>query len=369
MRVLFTSKIDGDINSFQPYLFQEAVEKTEELDTKWKKKNAEPVPLDFMISNDEGDKLYNGTYVVGSEETTNIYDHVCRKLIQMPMNHKQQETERDILLQNLTAHTPTTYQLDVTEHLKEDRLNQTGWKTLSKRQKIMTGSFAGLVIVMIVMSVALVFMLRSQSQAMQQMDQELNEVKATKNVYETAVTGDITEAIDKLQAQRKLSDSEHEALIHFHLSKKNYEEAIKEAGKEQTSFLADQIMQLHGVGELQTFQESYPSPAGAFEIAYHSEAYEETIAVEDVPMTTERYKEKGMAYLKLDQLEEAKKMASEAKSDGLNEKISSYEQLEQKITQINSQIKTEKQSDQKDQDKIKEWEEQKSELQNKQNNL
>ncbi|UOQ95088.1 hypothetical protein MUO14_09230 [Halobacillus shinanisalinarum] len=369
MRVLFTSKLEGEIKSFQPYPFHEAVEKTEELDTKWKKKNTEPIPLDFMICNDEGDKLYKGTYVVGSEDTTNIYDHVCRKLIQMPMNHKQQETERDILLQHLTSHTPTTYKLDVTELLEKDSSNQKGWKNLSKRQKIMTGSFACLVIVTIVMAVALVFMLRSQSQAMQQMDQELAEVKATKNVYETAVTGDMTEAIDELQAQRKLTESAQEALIHFLLSKKNYEEAVKEAGKEQTSFLAGQIMQLHGIEELQTFQESYPSPAGAFEIAYHTEDYEKAIAVGDVPMTAERYKEKGMAYLRLGQLEEAKKMASEAKSDGLNEKISTYEQLEQQLAQINSQIEMEKQSDDKNQDKIKELEEQKKELQNKQNHL
>ena len=62
MEVLFTSKIDGEIYSFQPYSFSETVEKTAELDAKWKKKNADPVSLDFMIFNEEGDKLYNGTY-------------------------------------------------------------------------------------------------------------------------------------------------------------------------------------------------------------------------------------------------------------------------------------------------------------------
>ncbi|WP_240339786.1 MULTISPECIES: hypothetical protein [Halobacillus] len=369
MRVLFTSKLEGEIISFQPYLFQEMVEKTEKLDTKWKKKNAEPVPLNFMISNDEGDKLYSGTYVVGSEDTTNIYDHVCRKLIQMPLNHKQQETERDIFLQHLTSHTPTTYQLDVTELLKEESLNQPGWKTLSKRQKVMTGSFLSLVIVTVVISVVLVVMLRSQSQATEQLDQKLTEVRATKGVYEMAVTGDITEAINKLQAQEKLSDGEQEALIYFLLSKKNYKEAVKEAGKEQISFLASKIMQLHGVEGLQTFQESYPSPVGTFEIAYHKEDYEEAISVENVPMTPERYKKKGMAYLKLDQLEEAKKMASEAKSNKLNEKINTYEQLEQQIAHLNNQIETEKQSDKKDENKIKEWKEQKTEIQNKQNHL
>ena len=40
MRVLFTSKMDGEISSFHPYSFQEVVLLTAEMDTKLKKKNA-----------------------------------------------------------------------------------------------------------------------------------------------------------------------------------------------------------------------------------------------------------------------------------------------------------------------------------------
>ncbi len=369
MQILFTSKLEGEINSFQPYPFHQAVERTEELDTKWKKKNAEPVVLDFMISNDEGDKLYNGTYVVGSNDTTNIYDHVCRKLVKLPMKNEQQETERDILLQNLTSHTPMSYQLDVTELLKEGTSSQKGWKFFSKRQKLMAGSLAGLVVVTMVISISYVLMLRSQSQAMHQLNQELAEVKASKSVYETALTGDVTEAIEKLQAERERSDSEQKALVYLLLQEKNFEEAVDIAGKENLSNLAGKVMQFHGVEELQSFHKSFPSPVGTFEVSYHTEHYEKAIVVEDVAMTPRRYKEKGLAYLRLDQLQKAKKMASEAKSNVLNEKISTYEQLEQKLTQLNHQIETEKQADDQDQDKIKGLEKQRKALQKEQNKI
>ena len=41
--------------------------------------------------------------IVGAEENTNIYDHVCQKLLQIPLKNNKEETERDIFLQKLTS--------------------------------------------------------------------------------------------------------------------------------------------------------------------------------------------------------------------------------------------------------------------------
>ncbi|MFC7061109.1 hypothetical protein [Halobacillus seohaensis] len=369
MKVLFTSKLEGEITSFHPYSFHEVVEKTAELDAKWKKKNTEPVALDFMVSNEEGDKLYNGTYIVGAGETTNIYDHICQKLIQIPMKDQQQETERDIILQKLTSHTPTSYQIDLTELSREDTDNSYWWKSYSKRGKIITVSLVSLGVVAIITSIALAMIMINQSQALKERSQELNEVKTIKHGYEMAMTGEKSEAIGKLQDKESLSKMEQEALIHFLVSNRNYEEAVNQLGKGRVSFLSSQVMQIHGIDELEKFQENYPSPSGAFELAYHKKDYEKALDVEDVPMTQERYKEKGWAYLKLNQTEEAKKMASEAKSDELNDEINQYEELKLRLTKLNNQIETEKKSDDKDQNKINSLEEKKESLEKEQNNF
>lgn len=369
MKVLFTSKIKGEITSFQPHSFQEIVEKTDDLDKKWRKKNAEPVPLDFMIFNEEGDKLYNGTYVVGSKETTNIYEHICQKLLQLPLKDYQQRMERDIFLQKLTSYTPASYQIDIKELGQQNKEGFSKWKQLSKRGRMYVSFLVSVCVIAVVLSITLAMIVNSQSSALENKDQELNRVKTMKQAYEMAMKGDMDKVVEKLQKKKDRSESEQQALIHFLVMQKKYDEAFKYSGKENASFLASRVMQMHGMKELKTFQTSYPSSVGAFELAYHAGNYKEAIAVKDVPMSPKLYKEKGIAYLKLDQIEEAKKMASEAKDDYLNKKINKYEELEEQLIKQNNQIESEKQSENENQDKIESLEEQKEEIENQQNNI
>ena len=369
MRVLFTSKLDGEITSFHPYSFEEVVEKTDDLDKKWKKKNAQPVHLDFMLSNEEGDKLYSGTYVVGSEDTINIYDHICQKLVRLPMRNNQHETERDILLQQLTSHTPTNYQMDVTELVKKNTEKSSTWHRTSKHGKVLAISLVSLLVLSITISIALAVMVSDNAKTLNNANVELTEVRTMKQAYEIALRGDRDEAVNHLKDKEELSESEQKALVHILVLEKNYKEALKYAEKKTASFLASQVMDIHGMDETKEFQESHPSPVGAFEVAFHTEEYEKAINVEKLPMSAELFKEKGMAYLRLDKLEEAKKMASEAKNDDLNEKINEYEELEEQLKKLNSQIETEKQSDNEDQDKIDALEGEKDKFKTQQNNI
>ncbi|MBM7554827.1 hypothetical protein [Thalassobacillus pellis] len=369
MHVLFTSKISGEITSFQPYSFKEIVEKTDKLDAKWKKKNAEPISLDFMIFNEEGDKLYNGTYVVGAKETTNIYNHICQKLLNLPLKDRYQETERDIFLQKLTSHVPPSYRVDMKKQLEQKKTEAKGWNKLNNQEKAIAGSLAGLLVIAVVASITLTIVFNSQAQTLNKMEHELMDYKIVKRIYETALNGDTEKAVNRMKEQEHLSESEQKILVHLLIANKNYEEALQKVGKDNVSLIAGQVMQIHGLEELEKFQKSHPNPLGDFKVAYHSGNYKEAIVVEDVPMSTEIYKEKGFAYLQLDQIEEAKKMASEAKSDQLNQKINQYKELQGKLNKLQEQIEIEKQSENKDKSKIESLKKQKAKIENQLNNI
>ncbi|NGY80234.1 hypothetical protein F6Y02_38870 (plasmid) [Bacillus megaterium] len=55
------------------------------------------------------------------------------------------------------------------------------------------------------------------------------------------------------------------------------------------------------------FQQSFPSPNGAFDLAYHEQRWEDMMRQSGVEMTEKRYEMKAYSYLKLDKVEEAKK--------------------------------------------------------------
>ena len=95
-------------------------------------------------------------------------------------------------------------------------------------------------------------------------------LKLLKQVYETALNGDIGKAVDHLQMKENLSEPEQETLVHFLITNKNYEDALNRVGKEDVSILASQVLRIHGIEELKKFQKSYPSSVGDFELAYHS---------------------------------------------------------------------------------------------------
>ncbi|QAS52340.1 hypothetical protein [Halobacillus litoralis] len=369
MRVLFTSKMDGEISSFHPYSFQEIVVLTAELDAKLKKKNAKPILLDFMIFNEEGDKLYNGSYEMGAEGTSNIYDHVCQKLLELPMQNKNEETKRDVFLQQLTSNTPASYQIDMTGVLKEKEVQKSSWKQLGKRGKFFVSMISTTLVVAIVTSITLFILLSNQGKDLRATTQELEKTENVKTAYEGYWTGQQKKAVDQLQGMETLTESERKTLLHFLVELKKYDQALQYVGKENSSSLAEQVMKVHGLEELISFQEAYPSPLGEFKIAFHNGEYKQAVDIQDMAMSPELYKQKGIAYLRLGQLEDAKKMASEAKNDELNKKINEYQEIEEQLTKINSQIETEKKSEDQNQSKIDSLKEQQDELEGQKNNI
>ncbi|RDY72395.1 hypothetical protein DXT76_02280, partial [Halobacillus trueperi] len=172
-----------------------------------------------------------------------------------------------------------------------------------------------------------------------------------------------------LQGMENLTESERQTLLHFLVELKKYDQALQYVGKENTSSLAKQVMKVHGLEELISFQEAYPSPLGEFKIAFHHGEYQQAVDVQDMTMSPKLYKQKGIAYLRLDQLEDAKKMASEAKNDELNKKINEYQEIEERLTKINSQIETEKKSEDQNQSKIDSLKEQQDDLESLKNNI
>ncbi|WP_244153553.1 hypothetical protein [Halobacillus karajensis] len=339
------------------------------MDTKLKKKNAKPITLDFMIFNEEGDKLYNGSYEMGAEGISNIYDHVCQKLLELPMENKNEETKRDVFLQQLTSNTPASYQIDMTEVLQEKKVQKSSWKQLGKRGKIFVSVVSTTLMMAIVTSITLFILLSNQGKDLKATTQELEKMENVKTAYEGYWRGEQKKAVDQLQGMETLTESERQTLLHFLVELKKYDQALQYVGKESTSSLAEQVMKVHGLEELISFQEAYPSPLGEFKIAFHHGEYKQAVNIQDIAMSPKLYKQKGIAYLRLDQLEDAKKMASEAKDDELNKKINKYQEIEEQLTKINSQIETEKKSEGQNQSKIDSLQEQQDDLEIQKNNI
>ncbi|MBN8234903.1 hypothetical protein JF544_06560 [Halobacillus kuroshimensis] len=369
MRVLFTSKVEGEIFSFHPYSFQEVVVLTAELDAKLKKKNAKPMMLDFMIFNEEGDKLYNGSYEAGGEGTSNIYDHVCQKLLDLPMKNKNEETKRDVFLQQLTSHTPAPYQIDLTEVWKDREGQKSSWKQLGKRGRIFVSVISTTLMVAIVTSITLFILLNNQGRDLKATSQEMEKMENIKMAYEEYWTGEQEQAVQQLLGMENLSESERQTLLHFLVDLKKYDRALHYVGKENTSSLAAQVMEVHGLEELTSFHESYPSPLGKFKLAFHHGEYKQAVDIRDMPMSPQLYKQKGIAYLRLEQLENAKRMASEANDDKLNKKINEYQEIEKQLTKINSQIESEKKSEDQNESKIDSLKEQQEDLESQKNSI
>ena len=206
--------------------------------------------------------------------------------------------------------------------------------------------------VAIVTSITLFILLSNQGKDLRATTQELEKMENVKTAYEGYWTGEQKKAVDQLQGMETLTESERQTLLHFLVELKKYDQALQYVGKENTSSLAEQVMKVHGLEELISFQEAYPSPLGEFKIAFHHGEYKQAVDIQDMAMSPELYKQKGIAYLRLDQLEDAKKMASEAKDDELNKKINEYQEIEEQLTKINSQIETEKKSEDQNQSKI-----------------
>ncbi|PEU68140.1 hypothetical protein CN397_24090 [Priestia megaterium] len=136
------------------------------------------------------------------------------------------------------------------------------------------------------------------------------------------------------------------------VDQKKYEEAVELQGN-HPEVVESMISKKGDVQALKEFQQTFPSPNGAFDLAYHEQRWEDMMRQSGVEMTDKRYEMKAYAYLKLDKVKEAKEAAAHIQSQDLNQKIETYEKTKKDIEEMKKQVEEENRKDKKDGNKIK----------------
>lgn len=357
MNVLFTTPLEEGLPAFQSLSFSYAVEQTHAIDQRLKKQNKESVALDFMVHDDEGRKLYAGTYHVGDPYASNLYEHICYRLIERRMRTPEETQERDRFLHQLTQEAPAPLRIDVNEQLqRQEEANQTFWSRLSPKARMMSGAAVGAVSLLFVFAIGMVAVVSSQTDAIDQVNAAYEQEKQTNDIYAQALAGEPETAIETLEGKNDRSDEENVVLTHLLIEQEAYEEAANLPDQSAES-VADAIYDRQGIDALADFQDMQETAVGSFELAYDNEAFEEVIAMEEVPMNADRKEKLVNAYMHTDQLDEAKQIASELNNESLNEQIRQYEALTTEMEELQEQIEEESDDDDADEDQIEEWEE------------
>ncbi|QDI92017.1 hypothetical protein HUG15_02315 [Salicibibacter cibarius] len=356
MQVLFTTPLEDEIPAFQSLSLTDAVQRTHDIDQRWKKQNKSPVALDFMVHDGEGQKLYTGTYHIGSSYAANLYEHMCYRLIERRMRGDEDRQQRDRLLHQLTQEAPAALHIDVNDHLRrQDEANQTWWSRLSLKARIMGSAAAGITLLVMVFAIGMVAVVSEQSNAIAAMHASYEEEQQMNELYAEAMAGDPDTAINVLQEKSYRSDQETAVLTHLLIGQGAYGEAMERTGQSAEA-IANAIFDQQGIEALTDFQDDHETAIGHFELAYEDARYDDVVAVEDVPMNTERQEKLGYAYMKTGNVDEAKQIASEMSSESLNDHIQTYETLTADIEERKTQIDEEADADEPDDDQIDEWE-------------
>jgi hypothetical protein len=113
------------------------------------------------------------------------------------------------------------------------------------------------------------------------------------------------------------------------------------------------IAQKEDIDTLKAFEQLFPTPNGAFDLAYQEQRWEEMVKKPGVEMTDKRYEMKAYGYLKLDKVKEAKEEAAHIQNQDLNQKIVAYEKAKKELESTKKQMEEEDKKDHKDEEKIK----------------
>ncbi|MGG0485311.1 hypothetical protein ABEY65_18095 [Priestia aryabhattai] len=136
------------------------------------------------------------------------------------------------------------------------------------------------------------------------------------------------------------------------VDQKKYKEAVQLQGN-HPEVVESMISKKGDVNTLKEFQQAFPSPNGAFDLAYHEQHWKDMMNQLGVEMTDKRYEMKAYGYLKLDKVKEAKEEAAHIQNQELNQKIKAYEKAKKEVEETEKQVEEEKKKDKKDENKIK----------------
>jgi cell division protein FtsL len=356
--VMFLKSETKEVPTFQKLPFQEACEKTHELEQQYRQQGKR-ASIDFHVLNEENQELYAGTYQVGSHFSINLLDHIKKQLSQMEINPKQ-EAIKQSFLKKLYHEVPYSLHPEAMEFAEKDESiltpgtsSKEGYisKLSHLHRKMIYGGSALSVLLLSIGCWTTVSASQQQNEKITQLEYQVKETKDLTSLYEKALLGDTEKALQQFSQEKgkKGSLTQQEVYMSLLLEEKKYKEAVKVGGEKKVE---DRLLEKGDVQQVKAFQELFPSATGTFDVAYLEQRWEDVLSQKDVRMTEKRQRMKGYALLRTGKVEEAKKQVNHLQDERIHQKIKQYEQVHQEIKDLQKQIEEEKQKDPKDEGEI-----------------
>ncbi|MBT2278586.1 hypothetical protein J7E51_11420 [Priestia megaterium] len=351
LSVLFMQNQIDQLKAFHKMPVGEACEVTSQIEKEYQEKQKK-AKVDFVVLDNDGVEFYRGALSFGTGTVSHVVDHICKTLTGVKMND-QQEARKRIFLERLNEQIP--------DHLRQsDGLSISREHILTNipssvhHRKWMVGGGILALLILSATSFSTVATSQNRAETIQDLQKRVKFEQQITGIYEDALLGEQEGALQKFSSIPKKNLTEEQKSIYTSLlvSQKNYKKAVQLQGN-NPQVVENMIAQKEDIGALKAFQQSFPTPNGAFDLAYHEQRWEEMVKQPGVEMTDKRYEMKAYGYLKHDKVKEAKEEAAHIKNQELNQKIETYEQTKRELEETKKQIEEEKKKEEKDEKKIK----------------
>ncbi|MBV6738548.1 hypothetical protein [Priestia megaterium] len=357
LSVMFIKSETKELKPFQKLSIPEACEITETLETQYQR-TRKKAHADFFILDEENQEVYAGTLSIGSGLAHHVVDHIKKKLSSLKMDDIQEARKRGFLEQlekEVPDHLKITDGSFSLEEETEDHVQTNQAPILSTRNRRLI--YGGGILSLLILSAtcfSTVATSQDRAETIQDLQKQVKLEQKITGTYERALLGDSEGDLKRLSSidEQSLTDEQKNVYMSLLIDQKKYKEAVKLQGNHPEA-VEGMISKKEDVHALKEFQQTFPSPNGAFDLAYHEQRWEDMMSQSGVEMTYRRYEMKAYGYLKLDKVKEAKEAAAHIQNQDLNHKIETYEKTKKEIEETKKQVEEENKKDKKDENKIK----------------
>lgn len=357
LSVMFIKSETKELKPFQKLSIPEACEITETLETQYQR-TRKKTHADFFILDEEDHEVYAGTLSIGSGLARHVVDHIKKKLGSLKMDDIQEARKRSFLEQlekEVPDHLKTTGGSFSLEEETEDHVQTNQTPVLSTRNRRLI--YGGGILSLLILSAtcfSTVATSQDRAETIQDLQKQVKLEQKITGTYERALLGDSEGALKRLSSinEQSLTNEQKNVYMSLLIDQKKYKKAVQLQGNHPEA-VESMISKKGDINALKEFQQTFPSPNGAFDLAYHEQRWEDMISQSGVEMTDKRYEMKAYGYLKLDKVKEAKEARRHIQNQDLNQKIETYEKTKKEVEETKKQVEEENKKDKKDENKIK----------------
>ncbi|KRF46390.1 hypothetical protein ASG98_17625 [Bacillus sp. Soil531] len=354
LSVMFIKSGTKELKPFQKLSISDACEMTETLETQYQR-TREKAHADFFILDEEDNEVYAGTLSIGSGHARHVVDHIKQKLVSLKMDDIQEARKRSFLEQlekEVPDHLKVVDDLPSSLEEKAEKHIQTPILSTRNRRLIYGGGILSLLILSAT-CFSTVATSQDRAETIQDLQKQVKLEQKITGTYERALLGDSEGALKRLSSinEQSLTDEQKNVYMSLLVDQKKYEKAVQLQGN-HPEVVENMISKKGDVDALKEFQQSFPSPNGAFDLAYHEQRWKDMMSQSGVEMTDKRYEMKAYGYLKLDKVKEAKEEAAHIQNQDLTQKIETYEKMKKEIEATKKQVEEEQKKDTKDEKQI-----------------